>query len=69
MPNFSDGEFVIDKAYATNLRNKRAAFARVTRTRKTLFLTLVTTYGIRENDPARALGVNGITMDALFRPF
>lgn len=65
---FSDAEFVIDKAYSANLRNKRATFARVTKSRKTLFLTLVTTYGVRDNDHARALGINAITMDALFRP-
>jgi hypothetical protein len=64
---FSDAEFVIDKAYATQLRNKRATFARVTGTKKTLFLTLVTTYGLRDNEHARALGINSITMDALFR--
>lgn len=64
---FSDAEFVIDKAYAAKLRNKRATFARVTKTRKTLFLTLVTTYGVRDNDHAQSLGINSITMDALFR--
>ena len=65
---FSDAEFTIDKAYATALRNKRATFARVTNTRKTLFLTLVTTYGVRSNEHARTLAITDITMDALFRP-
>lgn len=64
---FSDAEFVIDKACAAELRNKRATFARVTGARKTLFLTLVTTYGVRDNDHARALGINSVTMDALFQ--
>lgn len=65
---FSDSEFVIDKAYATKLRNKRATFAHVTKTRKSLFLTLVTTYGVRDNEHARALGINSVAMDALFLP-
>ncbi len=64
---FSDAEFVINKAYASNLRNKRATFARITKTRKALFLTLVTTYGVRDNEHARVLGIRGMTMDVLFR--
>ena len=43
---FSEAEFVIDKAYARSLANKREAFRRLTGTSKSLFTTLVTTHGL-----------------------
>jgi len=43
---FSESEFVIDKAYARALTNKRDAFRRLTGTAKSLFTTLVTTRGL-----------------------
>lgn len=46
---FSESEFVIDRAYERNLRNKLAAFARETGTRKALHLTMVTANGIARN--------------------
>lgn len=42
-------EFVIDKGYEEKLRNKIAAFREETQTRKSLLLTFVTTYGVKEN--------------------
>lgn len=47
---FYNGDFVIDKAYDRNLRNKIAAFTRETTTRKSIHLTLITTYGLAENE-------------------
>ena len=43
-------EFAIDKKYAEALCNKREAFARETKTRKAIHLTMVTTYGMKQND-------------------
>jgi uncharacterized protein len=63
---FSEGEFVIDKAYADELRNKRDTFRRVTGTRKALLLTMVTTHGVRDNAYARELVDKQLTADALF---
>jgi hypothetical protein len=62
----ADAAFVIDKGYARELEQKRDVFRRVTGTRKALFLTLVTTHGLRDNDHAQRLGVEVVTMDALF---
>jgi hypothetical protein len=42
---FSTQPFVIDKKYARELEQKLAAFRQNSRTRKTLFLTFITTYG------------------------
>ena len=40
---FSEREFNIEKTYAGQLRNRRDLFREVTRSRKALFLTMVTT--------------------------
>src|SRR5579859_4914940 len=41
---YAEKEFSIDKAYANELENKRTVFKEATRTRKSLFLTMVTTF-------------------------
>lgn len=63
---FSINEFTIDKKYAATLRNKIGVFRTETQTRKSVFLTLVTTYGVKPNEYATGLVQNNITMDALF---
>jgi AAA+ ATPase superfamily predicted ATPase len=47
---YANTKFVIDKKYEQNLRNKREAFLQETKTRKTLHLTMVTTYGVKQNE-------------------
>lgn len=63
---YSESEFVIDKGYAGELENKRNVFKQETGTKKSLFLTLVTTFGIKENDYFTKLVQNSVKMDALF---
>lgn len=63
---FSETTFTISRAYGRELARKADVFRRVTGTRKALLLTLVTTYGVVDNQHARDLGVRGVTMDALF---
>lgn len=63
---FCDGEFIIDKRYARELLAKRETFRRVTGTRKAIFLTLVTTYGIKPNGSKAEIVQNEVTADALF---
>ncbi len=63
---YSDHKFVISKAYATQLRNKRDTFRDRTRTRKTLFLTMVTTHGTRKNAYHDELIDDQLTMEHLF---
>ncbi|MDX2008552.1 MAG: ATP-binding protein [Myxococcaceae bacterium] len=63
---FAQGPFVIDKAYAAELRRKRDVFQAATRTRKALFLTLVTTHGVKPSAWARELVAREVTVDALF---
>lgn len=47
---FSGDEFVIDKKYAAELDNKVNVFRSKTGTKKTLFPTMITTYGTRRNE-------------------
>ena len=46
---FTDKPFLITKAYATDLRNKLQVFQQKTGTRKSLFLTFITPYGLVQN--------------------
>lgn len=65
---FSNTEFVIDKTYAAELQNKLDVFRREGKTKKTLFLAMVTTYGIKNNVHAIGLVQHQVTMDDLFLP-
>ncbi|MBT2560841.1 ATPase [Pedobacter sp. ISL-68] len=65
---FSNTEFVIDKTYAAELQNKLDVFRRESKTKKTLFLAMVTTYGIKNNIHTVGLVQNQVTMDDLFLP-
>lgn len=62
---FSIHPFLIDKKYDEILRNKIGCFKTETKTRKSVFLTMVTTFGLQQND-YRGLVQNSILMDDLF---
>ncbi len=64
---FSEGVFTIDKRYADILRQKRDTFRRVTGTRKNIFITLVTTYGITDNAHAKELVASHVEAGVLFK--
>jgi len=64
---FSEAEFVVDKRYALELVQKRDVFRRASRTRKSLFTTMITTMGLRENDHSRSVVDKSLDLDALFR--
>ncbi len=63
---YSINPFEITKEYDLKLRNKVAAFIQSTNTRKTVFLTMITTFGLVQNQYARSIVHNEITMDDLF---
>ena len=63
---FSVSEFIIDGPYARQLQAKLATFRRVTATRKSTFLTFVTTNGVKHNEFSTELVQNSVTADALF---
>ncbi len=63
---FSESTFTITKSYAENLQNKLDVFRAETKTRKTLFLTMITTFGIQPNKYALVNVKDSIEMKALF---
>ncbi len=63
---YSDGPFTITKAYAKQLENKKHLFREQTKSRKTLFMTLLTTHGVTQNKYALSTVDAEVTMDALF---
>lgn len=63
----ADSEFTLTKSDAVALRHKRDLFERVTGTRKTIFIVLVTTHGVRPNRHSEELVSQQVTLDALFR--
>jgi hypothetical protein len=64
---FSIDPFEITRSYAEALENKLRIFRQQTKTRKTLFLTMVTTYGIKNKNSHVGFVQNELTMDVLFK--
>lgn len=63
---FSETEFVIQKSYSMELDTKLHVFKERTGTRKQLFLTMITTYGVKANEYKVNLVSNDLTMEILF---
>jgi len=64
---FSDNEFVINKKYAENLKNKIDTFKRQTKTKKTLFVVMITTNGVLKNKYYDELIDKQITASEIFK--
>jgi hypothetical protein len=63
---FASDIFEVTKAYAKELDNKLKIFQAQTKTKKSLFITMVTTYGVKNIDNYPGLIQQQITMDVLF---
>jgi uncharacterized protein len=63
---FSTSEFVIDKKYAAELDTKQRIFAAKTATRKNIFLTMLTCYGVKKNSHFYNTIQKELIMDVLF---
>lgn len=61
---FSNDLFIIDKNYAQNLENKRNVFREQTKTKKSLFTTLITTFGLKNN--SYLANLTEVILDDLF---
>ena len=66
---FSLDAFTIDKVYLENLRLKITIFKVATKTKKSVYLTMITTYGVDKNKYANSLVQSEIVMDNLFYIF
>ncbi len=62
---FSISPFIIDKKYDIELRNKIGAFKGDTKTKKSVFLTMLTTFGLQSNAYSGNVQ-NDLKMDLLF---
>ncbi len=58
--------FTINKSYADSLRTKITVFKEVSKTKKAVHLTFVSTYGLHRNQYSDMLVHNEVTMDAFF---
>ncbi|MEZ6058950.1 MAG: ATP-binding protein [Planctomycetaceae bacterium] len=65
---FSEAPFTIDKRYAAELRRKLAVFRERSKTNKSIFLTMVTSAGLRQNQYSRELVAGEVTLADLFEP-
>lgn len=63
---FSEAEFTIDNDYSKILRKKVDVFKTVTKTRKNIFITMISTFGIETNIYSNDILSNSLTIDCLF---
>lgn len=64
---FAKADFVIDKAYAKKLRNKVHLFSEMkVNKRKTIFLTMITTFGVADNEYGKELVQSEVVLEDLF---
>ena len=63
---FYNDEITLSKEDADKLRRRRSRFQQISKSKKTIFNTLITTYGINPNQYSYAQIDSIVTMDALF---
>jgi hypothetical protein len=63
---FSEAEFVISKAYFENLQRKKEEFKKEMKVRKNVFVTFLTTFGVKENDNYIKIIYNQLSIGSLF---
>ena len=64
---FANADFTIDKNYAKKLRNKISLFSKMdVNKRKNIFLTMITTFGVADNEYRKELVQSEIVLEDLF---
>jgi uncharacterized protein len=63
---WASSEFIITKAYAAELRKKIALFRHYSKTKKQVFFTFISAYGLLPNEHSRGLVDNELKLDDLF---
>jgi uncharacterized protein len=63
---FSLSEFTIDKKYAEELQLKKHIFMAQTQVKKSVFISMLTTFGVKNNGHFLSSAQNQFTMDILF---
>lgn len=64
---FSETSFTISNSYSEELKSKIQCFKETTGTKKTLLLTFITTYGLKDNKHSTGLVQKSLVLDDLFR--
>ncbi len=64
---FYSGEMTLTKAMAKELRDRITRFKTTSKTRKQIFLILITTFGLQHNEHSLGLVDEVLTIEALFR--
>lgn len=65
---FSNADYKLTPTYKKTLRERASIFSEVTKSRKSIFVTLVTTYGLAQKDTHIDVIQNVITLEDLFKP-
>ena len=63
---FYNQEFSIDQEYFDILRNKENQYRTATKTNKSIYTAMVTTWGVKANQYSKAIVANALTMHCLF---
>jgi hypothetical protein len=63
---FYDSAFTLTKKYALEIANKVNAFVSGSKTKKSIFITFITTFGLKHNIYSRQYVQNELTIDVLF---
>ena len=63
---FYNDKFTITKSYAKKLQQKRTIFKIIAKTKKQIFITLITTYGLLHNKHSLGLVDNALDLEILF---
>ena len=64
---FYNTKYTIDKKYANDIAKKVNAFSSSSKTKKSIFVTFITTYGLIRNQYSNQYVQNELTMDVLFQ--
>jgi hypothetical protein len=64
---WATAEFILTKSYADDLRKKVALFQHYSKTKKQVFLTFISTYGLLSNEHSMGLVDKELQLDDLFR--
>jgi len=65
---FYNDSFMLTKNYAKKLRLKRRVFTTISKTKKQIFISLITTFGLSPNKHSIGLIDNSLDIDVLFEP-
>jgi hypothetical protein len=63
---WANSEYILSKAYAADLRKKMALFKHYSKTKKQVFLTFISTYGVLENEHSRGVVDRELGLGELF---